>query len=202
MAGPLPGHSSCSFFCMCGGNAVQPPDSTRDLLSHDNDRPDSPRAATLQRRAAFRNLLTGWPLGISSSCLSSDARTQGGSSGDISLFCSPPRDIEIFALFISCMCHDLDHRGTNNSFQVASVRACPPHSGDPLPCPSQRRDGSRTSSWGEREAIPSVGGAHSDPDRRGNQSFYGLFQKSVLAALYSSEGSVMEVNCHPAQLLF
>uniref|UniRef100_A0A8V5GTD0 Phosphodiesterase n=1 Tax=Melopsittacus undulatus TaxID=13146 RepID=A0A8V5GTD0_MELUD len=47
-------------------------------------------------------------------------------------------DIEIFALFISCMCHDLDHRGTNNSFQVAS--------------------------------------------------------KSVLAALYSSEGSVMEVR--------
>ncbi|KAG8522900.1 cGMP-dependent 3',5'-cyclic phosphodiesterase, partial [Galemys pyrenaicus] len=29
-------------------------------------------------------------------------------------------DIEIFALFVSCMCHDLDHRGTNNSFQVAS----------------------------------------------------------------------------------
>uniref|UniRef100_A0A8C8ZKR7 Phosphodiesterase n=1 Tax=Prolemur simus TaxID=1328070 RepID=A0A8C8ZKR7_PROSS len=40
-------------------------------------------------------------------------------------------DIEIFALFISCMCHDLDHRGTNNSFQVASVRPCPLHSGDP-----------------------------------------------------------------------
>uniref|UniRef100_A0A8C6NL25 Phosphodiesterase n=1 Tax=Nothobranchius furzeri TaxID=105023 RepID=A0A8C6NL25_NOTFU len=31
-------------------------------------------------------------------------------------------DIEILALFVSCMCHDLDHRGTNNSFQVASVR--------------------------------------------------------------------------------
>uniref|UniRef100_A0A673B554 Phosphodiesterase n=1 Tax=Sphaeramia orbicularis TaxID=375764 RepID=A0A673B554_9TELE len=30
-------------------------------------------------------------------------------------------DIEIFALFVSCMCHDLDHRGTNNSFQVASA---------------------------------------------------------------------------------
>uniref|UniRef100_F6VJS8 Phosphodiesterase n=1 Tax=Xenopus tropicalis TaxID=8364 RepID=F6VJS8_XENTR len=29
--------------------------------------------------------------------------------------------IEIFALFVSCLCHDLDHRGTNNSFQVASV---------------------------------------------------------------------------------
>ncbi|KAJ8267001.1 hypothetical protein GJAV_G00137090 [Gymnothorax javanicus] len=28
--------------------------------------------------------------------------------------------IEILALFVSCMCHDLDHRGTNNSFQVAS----------------------------------------------------------------------------------
>lgn len=32
------------------------------------------------------------------------------------------RDIEILALFVSCLCHDLDHRGTNNSFQVASVR--------------------------------------------------------------------------------
>ncbi|CAE1170954.1 PDE2A [Acanthosepion pharaonis] len=45
-------------------------------------------------------------------------------------------DLEIFALFVSCLCHDIDHRGTNNSFQVAS--------------------------------------------------------QSVLAALYSSEGSVME----------
>lgn len=38
-------------------------------------------------------------------------------------FSFPCRDIEILALFVSCMCHDLDHRGTNNSFQVASVRA-------------------------------------------------------------------------------
>ncbi|KAM3934790.1 cGMP-dependent 3',5'-cyclic phosphodiesterase isoform 2-T2 [Leptodactylus fuscus] len=53
-------------------------------------------------------------------------------------------DFEIFALFVSCMCHDLDHRGTNNSFQVAS--------------------------------------------------------KSVLAALYSSEGSVMERH-HFAQAI-
>ncbi|XP_075054437.1 cGMP-dependent 3',5'-cyclic phosphodiesterase isoform X2 [Mixophyes fleayi] len=53
-------------------------------------------------------------------------------------------DIEIFALFVSCMCHDLDHRGTNNSFQVDS--------------------------------------------------------KSVLAALYSSEGSVMERH-HFAQAI-
>ncbi|KAG8002097.1 cGMP-dependent 3' [Nibea albiflora] len=53
-------------------------------------------------------------------------------------------DIEILALFVSCMCHDLDHRGTNNSFQVAS--------------------------------------------------------KSVLAALYSSEGSVMERH-HFAQAI-
>ncbi|XP_060799392.1 cGMP-dependent 3',5'-cyclic phosphodiesterase isoform X3 [Neoarius graeffei] len=54
------------------------------------------------------------------------------------------KDIEILALFVSCMCHDLDHRGTNNSFQVAS--------------------------------------------------------KSVLAALYSSEGSVMERH-HFAQAI-
>uniref|UniRef100_A0A4W3GLR5 PDEase domain-containing protein n=1 Tax=Callorhinchus milii TaxID=7868 RepID=A0A4W3GLR5_CALMI len=30
------------------------------------------------------------------------------------------RDIEIMSVFVACMCHDLDHRGTNNSFQVAS----------------------------------------------------------------------------------
>ncbi|XP_077468194.1 phosphodiesterase 2A isoform X1 [Stigmatopora argus] len=53
-------------------------------------------------------------------------------------------DIEILALFVSCLCHDLDHRGTNNSFQVAS--------------------------------------------------------QSVLAALYSSEGSVMERH-HFAQAI-
>uniref|UniRef100_A0A8C4NAS4 Phosphodiesterase n=2 Tax=Eptatretus burgeri TaxID=7764 RepID=A0A8C4NAS4_EPTBU len=53
-------------------------------------------------------------------------------------------DIEIFALFTSCLCHDLDHRGTNNSFQVDS--------------------------------------------------------QSVLAALYSSEGSVMERH-HFAQAM-
>lgn len=33
-----------------------------------------------KEEAAFRNLLTGWPLGISSSCLSSDG-TQGGGPG-------------------------------------------------------------------------------------------------------------------------
>ncbi|XP_070198200.1 cGMP-dependent 3',5'-cyclic phosphodiesterase-like isoform X2 [Littorina saxatilis] len=51
-------------------------------------------------------------------------------------------DIELFALFVSCLCHDIDHRGTTNSFQVKS--------------------------------------------------------QSVLAALYSSEGSVMERH-HLAQ---
>ncbi|XP_063059934.1 cGMP-dependent 3',5'-cyclic phosphodiesterase-like isoform X2 [Engraulis encrasicolus] len=29
-------------------------------------------------------------------------------------------DIEMLALFVSCLCHDLDHRGTNNSFQIIS----------------------------------------------------------------------------------
>ncbi|XP_059178627.1 cGMP-dependent 3',5'-cyclic phosphodiesterase-like isoform X2 [Physella acuta] len=51
-------------------------------------------------------------------------------------------DIELLALFVSCLCHDIDHRGTTNSFQVQS--------------------------------------------------------QSVLAALYSSEGSVMERH-HLAQ---
>ncbi|XP_046331739.1 cGMP-dependent 3',5'-cyclic phosphodiesterase-like isoform X1 [Haliotis rufescens] len=46
------------------------------------------------------------------------------------------KEIEVFALFVACLCHDIDHRGTTNSFQVQS--------------------------------------------------------ESVLAALYSSEGSVME----------
>ncbi|XP_062615752.1 cGMP-dependent 3',5'-cyclic phosphodiesterase-like isoform X1 [Saccostrea cucullata] len=53
-------------------------------------------------------------------------------------------DIELLALFVSCLCHDLDHRGTNNQYQLAS--------------------------------------------------------KSVLAALYSSEGSVMERH-HFAQTM-
>uniref|UniRef100_A0A6Q2XYT3 Phosphodiesterase n=1 Tax=Esox lucius TaxID=8010 RepID=A0A6Q2XYT3_ESOLU len=53
-------------------------------------------------------------------------------------------DMELLALFVSCMCHDLDHRGTNNSFQVTS--------------------------------------------------------KSVLAGLYSSEGSVLERH-HFAQAI-
>ncbi|CAL4063774.1 unnamed protein product [Meganyctiphanes norvegica] len=53
-------------------------------------------------------------------------------------------DLEAFALFVASMCHDLDHRGTTNSFQVAS--------------------------------------------------------NSVLASLYSSEGSVMERH-HLAQAM-
>eukprot|EP00112_Aurelia_sp_Birch-Aquarium-sp1_P008515 Seg1940.2 transcript_id=Seg1940.2/GoldUCD/mRNA.D3Y31 product="cGMP-dependent 3' 5'-cyclic phosphodiesterase" protein_id=Seg1940.2/GoldUCD/D3Y31 len=54
------------------------------------------------------------------------------------------KDIECFILFVACLCHDLDHRGTTNSFQIAS--------------------------------------------------------KSVLAALYSSDGSVMEKH-HFAQAM-
>ncbi|XP_064481754.1 cGMP-dependent 3',5'-cyclic phosphodiesterase-like isoform X2 [Ornithodoros turicata] len=53
-------------------------------------------------------------------------------------------ELEAFALFVACLCHDLDHRGTNNSFQLTS--------------------------------------------------------KSILASLYSSEGSVMERH-HFAQAM-
>lgn len=31
------------------------------------------------------------------------------------------RDVEMLALFVACLCHDIDHRGTTNSFQVSSV---------------------------------------------------------------------------------
>jgi len=30
-------------------------------------------------------------------------------------------DIEAFLLFVSCLGHDIDHRGTTNSYQKASV---------------------------------------------------------------------------------
>ena len=30
-------------------------------------------------------------------------------------------DIELLALFVACLSHDIDHRGTTNSFQIASV---------------------------------------------------------------------------------
>ena len=26
--------------------------------------------------------------------------------------------LDVFALMVACLCHDLDHRGTNNAFQV------------------------------------------------------------------------------------
>lgn len=30
-------------------------------------------------------------------------------------------DLEILALFVASLCHDIDHRGTNNSFQVNNI---------------------------------------------------------------------------------
>lgn len=30
-------------------------------------------------------------------------------------------DLEIFGLLVACLCHDLDHRGTNNSFQMKTT---------------------------------------------------------------------------------
>lgn len=29
--------------------------------------------------------------------------------------------LEVLALLVACLCHDLDHRGTNNAFQVKQV---------------------------------------------------------------------------------
>lgn len=30
-------------------------------------------------------------------------------------------DLERFALLVACLCHDIDHRGTTNAFQLQSV---------------------------------------------------------------------------------
>lgn len=30
-------------------------------------------------------------------------------------------DLELVALFVASLCHDIDHRGTNNSFQVSAA---------------------------------------------------------------------------------
>ena len=30
-------------------------------------------------------------------------------------------DVEAFSLLVSCLCHDIDHRGTTNAFQTATV---------------------------------------------------------------------------------
>lgn len=31
-------------------------------------------------------------------------------------------DLERFALLVACLCHDIDHRGTTNAFQLQSVK--------------------------------------------------------------------------------
>ena len=31
-------------------------------------------------------------------------------------------DLEVFGLLVACLCHDLDHRGTNNSYQTKVTR--------------------------------------------------------------------------------
>ena len=31
-------------------------------------------------------------------------------------------ELEVFGLLVACLCHDLDHRGTNNSYQTKVKR--------------------------------------------------------------------------------
>ena len=79
------------------------------------------------------------------------------------------RDIELLALFIACLCHDIDHRGTTNSFQVSSVSIYKK----------------------ENVIVP----FHEVPVMKQFSTIKTIFlQKSALASLYSSEGSVMEVS--------
>lgn len=78
-------------------------------------------------------------------------------------------ELELLALFIACLCHDIDHRGTTNSFQVSSVSRFSFF-------PSQK--------WMNDETA----------EKTADRTCCPLFQKSALASLYSSEGSVMEVS--------
>ena len=88
-------------------------------------------------------------------------------------------DLEILALFISCMCHDIDHRGTNNAFQETSVGEWRERER------KRERERERVSEGGEIQIIGQII----------SHLFLSLFpQNTVLASLYSSEGSVMEVG--------
>ena len=90
-------------------------------------------------------------------------------------------DLEILALFISCMCHDIDHRGTNNAFQETSVGEW-----------RERERERKSEGGGERKEW---GGGDTNNRTNNISSFLSLFpQNTVLASLYSSEGSVMEVG--------
>ena len=79
------------------------------------------------------------------------------------------RDIELLALFVACLCHDIDHRGTTNSFQVSSV--------------------------GIRQNQCKLNAFGLFPFTFLFCSSVLYEQGSTLAALYSSKGSVLEV-CH------
>lgn len=76
-------------------------------------------------------------------------------------------EIEVFSLFIACLCHDIDHRGTTNSYHVQSV---------------------------------SLGVIFMMLTLLNLLTYFVIyfichcFQNSPLAALYSSEGSVLEVG--------
>lgn len=96
------------------------------------------------------------------------------------------RDVEMLALFVACLCHDIDHRGTTNSFQVSSVReitvfVC--FSGFVLLCAILFK--LKICLFAFCFVFSFVYCSIAFP-------FY-CFQGSTLAALYSSKGSVLEV---------
>lgn len=57
-----------------------------------------------------------WPgLNKNSNCIFTFSSCQTASFQDLL------SDAEILALMVGCLCHDLDHRGTNNAFQAKCV---------------------------------------------------------------------------------
>lgn len=95
------------------------------------------------------------------------------------------RDVEMLALFVACLCHDIDHRGTTNSFQVSSVGEI---TGSVLLCAIRFK--LKMCLF----AFCFVWFAFFFCLLLNCVRFFNCFQGSTLAALYSSKGSVLEVR--------
>jgi len=91
----------------------------------------------------------------------------------------------MLALFVACLCHDIDHRGTTNSFQVSSVSEI---SGSVLLCAIRFK--LKMCLF----AFCFVWFAFFFCLLLNCVRLFYCFQGSTLAALYSSKGSVLEVR--------
>lgn len=93
----------------------------------------------------------------------------------------------MLALFVACLCHDIDHRGTTNSFQVSSVGEI---TGSVLLCAILFK--LKVCVFAFCFFVWFV--FFSFCLLLSCVRFFNCFQGSTLAALYSSKGSVLEVR--------